>query len=169
MRRMIAVALAALMVTVFATPAHAADGQHSTNWVSVAWDGTGPDILRKEAQARLWWDTQNDGTGVCVEYLALDTLDGGWLIEGYYDVRARWWYDVNNNTYGSWSWGQEPDDFTKNHGRICGPDAGAMDYRLRMCADDDVLWWRWRVWSSGNSDLIDKGHDEGGSCNGPDV
>lgn len=166
MRKMFAVALAALMVVVFAQPANAADGQHTTGWYSVHYDGTLGVVRHKETAAKLWWDTQADGTGVCVEFVAVDTKDGGWMLSGYQDVRARYWNSANGVTSRSWDWGQEPDDFTKDHGHVCGPDVGAMDYRLRMCGGDDALWWHWRIYASGGHTLIDKGHEGTNACGG---
>lgn len=164
MRRTVAVALAALMVLLFAAPAHAApDGQFRTGWYSIAFDGTGS-VFRKEIRTQFWWDKQSDGTGVCAEFLQADTVDGGVWISGYDNVNARWFNYSTGHTVKHWFWGHEGDDFTKNHDHVCGPDNGTMDYTLRMCNTGDELWWRWRVWSSGQSELITKGHEENPDC-----
>lgn len=157
-KKVLAVLLSALMVTVFAGPANAVDGVHATGWRCVAFDGTG-DVFRKELCAQVRWDMQQDGTGSAVEWLAVTCEDGCSLFHPE-KVGARWWDGGDGKTYRSWGWGDEPDNFSKDHGGVYGSDTGPMDYTLTMCGTDDRLWWRFRVWGAGGWQLMDKGHDE---------
>lgn len=152
-----------LSAVITAVPAHAEDGQYAARYC-VAYDGSLGFIRRKETCAQVRWNEQRDGSGVVLEFLDVDTVDGASVLDGYTDVQASF---ANSSVIkGQWHWGVEPDNFTKNHDSIRGADETWMIYRLSMCGGNDRLWWSIRLYGGGNDDLIDKGHEEDGTCGG---
>ena len=160
MRRMIAVALAALMVVVFAQPANAEDGKYQRT-SCVAWDGTGS-IFRKEVCPQVRWRNQTDGDGIVLEFLDVDTVDGCIHMGNpkYWNTGAHFKNPAQGVFIKGWEWGVEPCNWTKDFQSIRGTDTGAMDFYLAMCADDDYIWFNIRLYYGGNSVLLSKGHEE---------
>lgn len=165
MRTVLLATCVVLGLVALPTAAFAEDGQHSIRSCE-AFDGTGPNILRrKETCAQVRWDTQADGTGVVVEFLDVDTVDGCSLLpddgNAYHKVDADFYNASTAVSKGNWNWGVEPCNWNKDHNSIRGTDSGAMDYYLSMCAEDDMLYFRWRLYAGGNGVLIHKDHTSG--------
>lgn len=155
---LITLAMTLGLITGTMVAAQAEDGQYSFRRC-VAWDGSIPS-LRKEACAQVRWNNQGNNSGVVLEFLDVDTVDGADRFTGYKDVSADFFGTNPYRPKGDWDWGDEPFNFTKNHGSVVGVDNGSTEYHLRMCGGGDNLWWHYRLFANGGAQLVDKGHAE---------
>lgn len=168
MRKILVAALALVLAGIglvsTSISASAENGQHSARSCS-SWTNQQVNVDRTvKTCAQVRWDTQNDGTGIVLEFLDVDTPEWCSSLTAYgedaYKKANALMSDADQSPtpYQQWQWGVEPCNWNKDHSSIRGADVGPMDYEVFFCSGtrDTRLSFKWRLYSGGNSVLLHK-------------